>query len=302
MNQVATIDTANYDAMAKVMGISGEQPSSDKARSTLARLRINHTPIMGNVEIKGKHMNLEVVKGGTYKLEMPDTDETYYASNIIIRPYMQRFMHKRFVKGTGNSKNMFVKTVMADSLNIDLKDNTGGFNCGKSAGYIQDFKALPEDMQNLIRQIKRVRVIFGTVDLLFPTKEDGEALDYELNGIPFIWEVDQREAFKHVGEPFQTLLKQKRLPVQHTFDCDTEARELPNGNKYYVPSVRLDMNPEAFTIDDDVQQIFGNFIEWVSNYNDYISSEWEDKHINNLSTDDAALVDEFITINPAAED
>jgi hypothetical protein len=62
------------------------------------------------------------------------------------------------------------------------------------------------------------------------------------------------------------------------------------------------MNPEAFTIDDDVQQIFGNFIEWVSNYNDYISSEWEDKHINNLSTDDAALVDEFITINPAAED
>ena len=300
MNQLATIDTTNYEAMAKVMGMSGEQ-SSDKSKSTLARLRINHAPIMGTAEIKGKSVNMEVVKGGTYRLEFPDTEETFYSSGISIRPYMQRFMYKRFVKGTGSNKNMFVKTVMADGLNTDLKDNTGGLNCGKPAGYIQDFKALPEDMQNLIRQIKRVRVIFGTVSLLEPTNANGDAVNRELTDIPFIWEVDQREAFKHVGEPFQALLKQKRLPVQHTLGCETAARELPNGNKYYVPSVELNMK-DALSVDDGVQDTFRSFVEWIGNYNEYITSEWDEKHVNDLSSEDTSLVEEFITVDSPIED
>tara|TARA_R110000787_G_scaffold46190_11_gene112259 strand:+ start:3647 stop:4549 length:903 start_codon:yes stop_codon:yes gene_type:complete len=299
MNQVETIDTANYEAMAKVMGMAGEQPSS-KAKSTLARLRINHSAIMGTAEIKGKSMNLEVVKGGTYRLEVPDTDETYYALGVNIRPYMQRFMYKRFVKGTANSKNMFVKTVMADNLNMDLKDNSGGVNCGKLAGYVQDFKALPEDMQNLIRQIKRVRVILGTVDLLDPTNANGDPINKELTNIPCIWEVDQREAFKHVGEPFQTLLKQRRLPVQYTLDCATDERKMPNGNTYYVPNVSLNTS-EVLTIGDDVQDTFRDFVEWVTSYNAYITSEWDDKNVSNLSPEDASLVEEFITVDTAVE-
>ena len=31
----------------------------------------------------------------------------------------------------------------------NLKDNKGNFNCGKPAGYIKDFKALPVHMQDL---------------------------------------------------------------------------------------------------------------------------------------------------------
>ena len=71
--QVTTIDTNNYAAMAKAMGIASES-SSDKAKaSTLARLRLNHSPIMGEAEVNGKTVNMEVVAGGTYKLEIPDT-------------------------------------------------------------------------------------------------------------------------------------------------------------------------------------------------------------------------------------
>ena len=51
------------------------------------------------------------------------------------------------------------KTVMADTINMDLKDNDGGFNCGKPAGYIEDFQCLPKNTKELIRQIKRVRVV-----------------------------------------------------------------------------------------------------------------------------------------------
>ena len=77
---------------------------------------------------------------------------------------MQRFMYKRFVMASANAPNRYVKTVMADNLNIDLKDNDGGFNCGKPAGYIQDFKSLPEKTQDLIKQIKRVRVVLAPLN------------------------------------------------------------------------------------------------------------------------------------------
>jgi hypothetical protein len=66
---------------------------------------------------------------------------------------------------------------MANDLNSDMKDNDGGFNCGKPAGYIEDFKALPEKTQELIRQIKRVRVMFGTVELHDVTDAQGNPVD-----------------------------------------------------------------------------------------------------------------------------
>jgi hypothetical protein len=144
---LTTIDTNNFAAMAKAMGIAADTENAKKSSSTLARLRLQHTPILGDDKI--------LVKAGQYKLEIPD-GPTYYAQSVNLRPYLQRFMYKRFIKGHGDKPNRYVKTVMADNLNIDLKDNDGGFNCGKPAGYIQDFKALPEKTQNLIKEIKRV--------------------------------------------------------------------------------------------------------------------------------------------------
>ena len=272
---LTTIDTDNYAEMAKAMGISEEAPKSNKSKSTLARLKINHAPIMGTAEVNKKKVNVEVVEGGTYKLELPDTEETYFSSEISIRPYMQRFMYKRFVKGVGDTKNAFVKTVMADTLNIDLKDTSGKFNCGKPAGYIEDFKALPEDMQNLIRQIKRVRVVFGTVDMTGPVNILGEPV--EMEEVPFIWEVDNREAFKTMGNPFQTLFQNKRLPVQHLINATTAERKLPNGNSYYVPDVDLNLS-ETLNIEEDNQTMFASFLDWIENYNEYILSSWNDSN------------------------
>ena len=122
MNDITTIDTNNYAEMAKAMGLANEAPAQKKQGMFLARLRINHSPILGSDTIK--------VKGGTYKLEIPD-GPTYYAESAVMRPFMQRFMYKKFIMGSGAIPNRYVKTVMADTLNIDLKDNDGGFNCGK---------------------------------------------------------------------------------------------------------------------------------------------------------------------------
>ena len=65
MNDIATIDTNNYAAMAKMMGMQSEG-SSQKKSNTLNRLRLWHQPVMGQTEIKGRMTNVEVIEGGTY--------------------------------------------------------------------------------------------------------------------------------------------------------------------------------------------------------------------------------------------
>ena len=288
MNQVA-INT-NFSDMAKLMGMSVDNQQSEKA-STLARLRISHAPIMGEAEVNGKTKKVEVVEGGTYRLEIPD-GPTYYASKAVIRPFVQRFMYKRFVKGNDSTPNRYIKTVMADNLNIDLKDNDGGFNCGKPAGYIQDFKALPESMQELIKQIKRVRVVFGTVELIDPVDVAGKPVD--LSSTPFIWEVENRDAFKSIGALFTKLGKMRRLPPQHTFTATTAEQSLPNGSSFYLPETALDLQ-STLELDDASQETLGNFLAWVTNYNEYISNAW-DENAHKHEDVDKEGVEEFIDI------
>tara|TARA_R100000995_G_scaffold37482_1_gene17267 strand:- start:554 stop:1462 length:909 start_codon:yes stop_codon:yes gene_type:complete len=296
-NEITTIDTNNYAVMAKAMGMAGETASTDDKPKTLPRFRINHTPIMGTAEVNGKKVNVEVVEGGTYKLEIPD-EQIIYATSAKIRPFIQRFMYKRFVKNmsakAGEPMGMYHKTIMSDNLNIDLKDNQGNYNCGKPSGFIKDFKALPVETQDVIRQIKRVRVIFGMVDLVGSVDDKGNKIEKE--AIPFIWEIDNRDAFKTMGEPFKKFSQVKRLPVQHSIALSTEERKLPNGNSFYLPNYTLDLQ-DTVEVSKEDQDTFINFMAWIDNYNTYIYNEWDMKTKKELNKDDMETVDEFIDVD-----
>ena len=282
MTQLTTVDTNNYAAMAKAMGIAHEKTSSSS--SSLARLRINHSPIIGSDKV--------LVKGGTYKLEIPD-GPTHYATSIKMRPFMQRFMHKRFVQGDAKNPNRYIKSVMADTLDIDLKDNDGGFNCGKPAGYIKDFKALPQAQQDLLKAIKRVRVVFGEVEMIDPKNEQGDSV--KVDTTPFIWEVDNRDAFKEIGSSFTTLAKMQRLPIQHIITANTSERKIPTGASYYVPVASLDVTKTIELTDQD-QALFGDFMSWIDNYNNYIINAWAEKTNNIMEDDDIDMVDDLVDI------
>ena len=289
--EITTIDPNNYAAMAKAMGIANEGKGKSKS-SSLARLRINHSPVMGTAEVNGKSVNVEVIEGGTYKLEIPD-GPTYYASSVKVRPYVQRYMYKRFVMGGANSSNRYIKTIMHDDLNVDLKDNDGGFNCGKPAGYIQDFKALPEKTQDLIKQIKRVRVVLGTVEMTNPVNDKGESV--ELDVTPFIWEIDNRDAFKLVGEVFVKLAKMNRLPVMHNFVANTEERKMPNGNSFFIPVVSLNIH-DVVNVTPEDNNMFTDFLAWIDNYNSYISNSWAENANAKLEDGDAEVLDDLVDI------
>ena len=264
--QITTIDTNNYATMAKAMGMAIEV-SDNKKTNTLARLKIQHSPIMGEMEIDGKKVNVETIQSGVFKLDVPE-DNLYYSPTVTIRPFLQRFMYKRFIANTGAKDGeplgQYHKTIMADNLNIDLKDNFGGFNCGKPAGYIQDFDALPEKTKELIKQIKRVRVLFGLVDMIDATDKDKNSK--EIKSMPFIWEIDNRDAFKIVGQPFAKLAK-----------CDVDT------------STKIDI------VEKD-QDMFADFMAWVQNYNDYIVAEWDKKASSDTSEKYVEVVDTFVDV------
>jgi hypothetical protein len=296
MNEVVTINTDNYSAMAKAMGLAGE--SSDSKSSSLARLKLQHKNIMGEKQVGDEIEEVVKIKAGSYKLDVPD-DTCYYSKEVIIRPFMQRFMYKRFIKNNnpkkGDPLGIFHKTIMADNLNIDLKDNQGTFNCGKPSGYIKDFASLPADMQNLIKQIKRVRVIFGLISMKdVKTEVEGKLTDVE--NVPFIWEIDNREAFKIVGKPFATLSTMRKLPVQHNITAVGDPRAMPSGDKFFVPKVSLDTT-NTLSLTDADQKTFSDFISWIENYNSYIMSSWDEKVNSNISSDDADTVNEFVQID-----
>jgi len=295
MTQLTTINTNDFATMAKAMGIANEKTSSS---SSLPRLRISHSPIMGEAEVKGKMMNIEVVEGGNYKLEVPDK-EPIYATSIKMRPFLQRFMHKRYIQGDAKKPGTYVKSIMADTLDIDLKDNAGGFNCGKPSGYIKDWKALPKDTQDLLKSIKRVRAVFGEVEMLNPTNDKGEAVEPITS--PFIWEIDNREAFKEIGTNFIKLAKMQRLPIQHIITANTEERTIPTGAKYYVPISSLDLTKTVEITQDD-QSLFGDFSSWVDNYNNYIINQWAEKANARMEDDDIDVVDDLVDIEIDEED
>lgn len=295
MSNVTTIDTNNFATMAVAMGMGVDQPKESSKASTLARLRIQHTPLMGQQEIAGKMKNVEVVAGGSYKLEIPD-GPTYYADKVSVRPFLQRFMYKKFIKGNDNTPNRFVKTVMANDLNSDMKDNNGGFNCGKPAGYIKDWAALPDSMKDLIKSIKRVRALFGTVEMINPTDEGGSPVDVDTTA--FIWEIDNRDAFKIMGDMFSKYNKMRRLPPQHFIELESKEVPLPNGSSFYIPTASLDLN-NTLDMDTDAQENFANFLAWIENYNTYILSAWNENMHKNEEVD-TETVEEFVDI--AAED
>ena len=285
---VANINTNNFAEMAKAMGMGSDMSSPAAKQSTLPRLRIWNSAVMGQVEVKGKLKNMEVVPAGMFRLQMPD-DTFVYAEKVELRVFVQRFMHKRY----DSDNRMYVKTIMAEDLNHDLKDNIGTFNCGKAAGFASNFKELPKEQQQFIVSIKRTRILMGDVKLINAVDGEGNEIDTEIS--PFIWEIDNRDAFKTLGVPIATMGRQKRLPVQHWITCGTEEHTIPTGAIYFLPTQEVDLTNNIELTEAD-QTKFADFMEWIGNYNQYIVNSYNEKAKRDVSKADADLVDEFIQI------
>ena len=70
MNTELQISGVSGQALADMMGLSTQNDNSNKQSSTLARLSILHKAVMGDEEVKGKMMKIEVLPIGTFRLKV----------------------------------------------------------------------------------------------------------------------------------------------------------------------------------------------------------------------------------------
>ena len=286
MSELAVIDNNNYAAMAQMMGMAYDAGDT-KNKSTLARIKVQKKAIKGKAEVNGKNVTVDVVTAGSFIIEKDGKD--VYAESINMRIHVQRFMYQKY----DNAVNNYMKTVMSPDLEVDLKDNYGTFNCGKPSGYIQDFSSLPDAMQELIRSIKRTRVILGTVTFVDATDEKGNTV--EVVDMPFVWEVDNKEGFKNFAAATAKLAQHRRLSVYHNINVTTAEREAV-GNTYYVPICEVDLD-NTFEVLEKDQALFKDFMAWIESHNRWVLSEWDQKQIQKATDEEKELAESFVDID-----
>ena len=256
--------------LAEIMGMSN---APAKSTSALAEIKQIHQNVMGTKEVEGEAMEVAIVKVGAFSVTFPD-DTIYYSDKVTIRPFMQRFQFQRYDKHyqkPDGGEGRMLRTVMATSLSGDLKDNYGTFNCGSPSGYVKDFKALPQETQDLMRSVDRFKVVFGLCKLDKAKDADGKPVD--VKEFPFLMRIKNRDSFKAMTDMFNQIQRKNRLPIQHLLHLGSEVKSIPSGATYAVLKPTLGKVVEITT---DDQEVLNNFVEWVEAMNSITISKWEE--------------------------
>lgn len=285
------LTTQNYDnmSMEEMMGIT----TSGGGGPSVARVRQIQKATMGEIEVNGKMIKTEVVGVGVYGITLPDGTEIV-AEGVDIRVFAVRQQFQRW----DADANMTQKTVMATTLNQDLKDTTGRFNLGRPSGYVQDFNALPESTKELMRSITRVRIVMGLITVENPMDAKGEALDVEVKDVPFVLEVKNRDSLKAIDDAFNALKRKNVLPIMGTITLGYEAKTTPTGVNYGVITTTVKGTVELQQEDQDMLR---NFMEFIEYNNAYVMRKWDEKHVEGISKDDADLVAGLVDIEGSGE-
>jgi len=283
MSTELSIAKERGQSMAELMGFSST-PSA-KATPSIARIGMQHQPIMGEVEFNGKTIKTEVVPVGAFILTQGDT--VVYSTSITVRAFYQRSQWQRW----NGETNEMEKTVMSNSLNGDLKDSIGGFNLGRPSGYIEDFNALPEATKAVIRSVKRVKVLYGTVTLDNPIDAAGNSLSGDYTDIPFVMDVKNRDSLKSIDAVLKKLEDKSVTPYMSTIYFKGVEDSIPTGAKF--GKIEATLGKRVDIVDDD-DRLARDFMELIEYSNGKILDLHNERSENGLSDADASMVKDII--------
>ena len=275
-------------SLAEAIGVTS---SGGETKSvSMPRVNLIHNGIMGNIEVNGKSVKTEVVPTGAYKISRGE-DNVVYSVNPSIRIFAVRQQWSKW----DSSAEVMMKTVMSTDLKGDLKDNMGGFNLGRPTGYIEDWESVPEKTKNLIRSIKRKKIVFGMLTANDCIDEAGNPVDAITDPIPFVYEVPPSST-KSLDNALGSLTRKNILPIQYTFNLAATEAKMPNGNDYAIMKLnagdKVDITPED-------QDLLKNFMEYIEYQNAYILQQWDEKNQESISDEDADIVAEFVQVEEA---
>ena len=275
-------------SLAEAIGVTS---SGGETKSVaLPRINLTHNGIMGSIEVNGKTVKTEVVPAGSYKITRGE-DNVVYSVNPSIRIFAVRQQWSKW----NSAEEIMMKTVMSTDLKGDLKDNMGTFNLGRPSGYIEDWNSVPEKTKDLIRSIKRKKIVFGMLTANDCIDEQGNPVETISEPMPFVYEVSPSST-KALDNALGSLTRKNILPIQYTFNLGAEEGTLPNGNTYAIMKLnagdKVDITPED-------QDTLKNFMEYIEYQNSYILSQWDEKNQETISEADADIVAEFVNVEEA---
>ena len=223
----------------------------------------------------------KVVQTPVFKIT--SDDDSYLARSVEVRLFAER---QKWQQWDSENKTM-QKSVLSNSLNIDLKDTLGTFNLGRPSGYIKDFQALPKDQQDLIRSVNRVKVMMGMVKVVDPFYEGGGTPSNVDEEFAFVMDVKNRDSLKFIDGTVGKLIKKKISPAEHRITLLGETRTLPNGNPYMVTNASLG---EFVGLSDGDNEILQNFLDYVESSNEYVTTKWAEENVETISPQDQDIV------------
>ena len=288
MNTELAIQNDLGMSLAEAVGVT-PQSGGERKTSSLPRVNLMHNGIMGEIEVNGKPIRTEVVPGGSYKITRGE-DDVVYASSPTVRIFAIRQQWSKW----DAKEEMMMKTVMSIDLKGDLKDNVGTFNLGRPSGYIEDWDSVPDKTKDLIRSIKRKKILFGELSATGVTDEKGNPVD-AITAMPFYFEVPP-SSIKSLDAAVSTLTRKNILPIQHTFKLGANILDSKTGTTFAVMTLeggdKVDLQP-------DDQEILHNFLAYITTQNEYILDQWAEKNKQSISDDDAELVTQFVNVEEA---
>lgn len=284
MSTELAIATERGQSMAELMGVSNSPMSATPA---VARLNVNQEVIEKEVEVDGDVLMKPVMPKGAYKLTQGDT--VVYSKTATIRVFAVRNQWQRW---NGDSNEM-EKTVLANSLNGDLKDSIGGFNLGRPSGYIEDFNALPESTKSLIRSVKRVKVYFGLVTLDNPVDAQGNPVSGDFVDVPFVFDVKNRDSLKALDTVLGKISKQNMLPPMATIKLSPAQGKIPTGATFGYIAAEMGDKVE---LGGDDNETLKNFLEFIEYINGTILDKYNERSGDGLSSSDNELIASIVEV------
>ena len=283
MSNELQIATDRGQSMAELMGVSSAP--SQQATPSIARVGMIHQPIMGEVEFNGKTIKTEVVPVGAFTLTQGD--DKVYSNGITFRVFAQRQQWQRWNSETEEME----KSVLANSLNGDMKDSIGGFNLGRPSGYIEDFQSLPDATKQIMRSVKRVKVFFGTVTLDNPVNDRGEPVTGNYTDVPVVMDVKNRDSLKSINGVMSVLKRKNMLPIMSTIKFEGVEDSIPTGAKF--GKIKASSGDKVELGEGD-NEMLKDFIELIEYSNGKILDMYHERLDKGMSSDDAAMVDDIL--------
>jgi hypothetical protein len=288
MSNELAITTDLGMSMAEAIGVSSSAGETKSA--SLTRINLTHNAIMGSMDVGGKKVKTEVVPAGAYKITLGE-DKEVYSVNPSVRIFAVRQQWSKW----DSESNQMQKTVMSTDLKGDLKDNMGGFNLGRPSGYIEDWDAVPQKTKDLIRSIKRKKIVFGMLTASDVTDAEGNAVESITEPMPFVYEVSP-SSIKALDQAMSSLTRKNILAIQYTFTLGADEGTLPNGNTYAIMTLGAG---DKVDITQEDQTKLKDFMDYIEYNNSYILNQWEEKHKEGISGEDADVVASFVNVEEA---